>query len=100
VNPALHFTPATPVGAVGVVDLKFTELFPTVFKKRIENTLGGPLTAIRQDIPGHFYCTESGFTPQFSPTIPNAIGSATTGTRLLADFAGLPASVFFLIVPN
>ena len=100
VNPALKFTTSTPVGAVGAVDLNFTELFPTAFKKRIENTLGGPLTAIRQDIPGHFYCTESGFTPEFSPTTPNAIGSATTGTRLLADFAGLPPSVFFLIVPN
>jgi hypothetical protein len=99
-DPGLKFTTATPVGAVGAIDLNFAELFPTAFKKRIENTLGGPLTAVRQDIPGHFYCTESGFIPQFSPTTPNAIGSATTGTRLLADFAGLPPSVFFLIVPN
>jgi hypothetical protein len=98
--PGLKFTTATPVGAVGVTDLNFTEHFPTAFKKRIENTPGGPLTAIRQDVPGHFYCTESGFTPQFSSTTPNDIGSATRGTRLLADFAGLPPSVFFLIVPN
>jgi len=99
-NPGLKFTTGTPVGAVGVTDLNFTEQFQTAFKKRIENTPGGPLTAIRQDIPGHFYCTESGFTPQFSSTTPNDIGSATTGTRLLADFAGLPPAVFFLIVPN
>jgi hypothetical protein len=98
--PGLKFTTATPVGAVGVIDLNFAEQFQTAFKKRIENTLGGPLTAVRQDIPGHFYCTESGFTPQFSSTTPNDIGSATTGTRLLADFASLPSSVFFLVVPN
>src|SRR4029077_8482776 len=98
--PGLNFTTATPVGAVGVLDLNFAEPFPSSFKKRIENTPGGPLTAVRQDIPGHFYCTESGFIPEFSTTTPNAIGSATTGTRLLADFAGLPPSVFFLIVPN
>ena len=98
--PGLKFTTATPAGAVGVIDLNFAEQFQTAFKKRIENTPGGPLTAIRQDIPGHFYCTESGFTPEFSSTTPNDIGSATTGTRLIADFSGLPPSVFFLIVPN
>jgi len=96
----LKFTAASPVGAVGVLDLTFAEQFDGAFRKRIENTPGGPLTAVLQDQPGTFYCTESGFTPQFSTTTPGDIGSANTGTRLVAEFTGLPPSVLFLIVPN
>jgi hypothetical protein len=99
-NDGLKFTTGTPAGAVGVTDLIFAEEFPAAFHKRIENTLGGPLTATRQDIPGHVYCTESGFTPEFSATTPGAIGSADTGTRLIAQFSNLPPAVFLLIVPN
>jgi hypothetical protein len=99
-NAGLNFTTGTPAGAVGVTDLIFAEEFPAAFLKRIENTPGGPLTALRQDIPGHIYCTDSGFTPEFSATTPGAIGSADTGTRLIAQFSSLPPSVFLLIVPN
>ncbi|MDP8983100.1 MAG: hypothetical protein M3O35_21190 [Acidobacteriota bacterium] len=96
----LKFTSSFPVGAAGTLDLTFTELFPSAFKKRIENTLGGPLTASYQDVPGVNYCTESGFTPEFSPLTPGAIGSANTGTRLLAEISNVPPGVFVFIVPN
>ena len=44
----LKFTSSIPVGAAGTLDLRFEELFPSAFKKRIENTLGGPLAASNQ----------------------------------------------------
>ena len=94
----LKFTSSTP--ASGILDLRFEELFPSAFKKRIENTLGGPLTASYQDVPSVAYCTESGFTPEFSVLTPGAIGSANTGTRLLAQISSVPSSVFVFIVPN
>ncbi len=67
---------------------------------RIENTPLGPLTAVRQDNPGVDFCTESGFTPEFSSVTPNDIGSATTGTRLLAELSKIPPPVFEVVVPN
>jgi hypothetical protein len=94
----LKFTSSTP--SPGTLDVHFDELFPSAFKKRIENTLGGPLTASYQDVPGVTYCTESGFTPEFSPLTPGAIGSASTGTRLLAEISNVPPGVFVFIVPN
>jgi len=99
VKDGLKFSTSAP-NLPGVLTLDFEEKFNSAFKKRIENTTGGPLTARRQDVPGAIYCTESGFTPEFSSVAPNAIGSATTGTRLLANFENLPPSVFVLIVPN
>jgi hypothetical protein len=88
------------VGPPNTLDLHFGELFATAFKKRIENTFGGPLTATHQDVPGTSYCTESGFTPEFSATTPAAIGSASTGTRLLAQISNIPPAVSAITVPN
>jgi hypothetical protein len=93
----LNFTSTTP--STGFLDMKFEEKFTSAFKKRIEN-LSAPLDATHQDVPGTFYCTESGFTPQFSAVTPGAIGSADTGTRLLAKITSLPPAAFLLIVPN
>ncbi len=99
VRDGLNFTTVPPTAASGGLKLSFREVFANAFKKRIENT-SGPLTARYQDIPGQNHCTESGFTPEYSSLTPNAIGSATTGTRLLANFENVPPSVIFLIVPN
>ena len=46
--------------------LKFGEMFPGAFKKRIENG-AGPLLAVKQNHPGVLHCTESGFNPDFTP---------------------------------
>src|SRR5579863_1359344 len=73
----LKFTSGPIAGAVGL-DLSFSELFPTAFKKRIENTIGGPLTLKHQDEPGTAYCTESGFTPGFESLSAGAAGLADT----------------------
>lgn len=96
---AMKFTYGPIAGAPGL-DLSFAELFPSAFKKRIENTLGGPLTVKHQDEPGTVYCTESGFTPGFVTLTSHAIGFADTGLRLLAVFQGIPAGVTTLTVPN
>ena len=88
------------LGPPNTITLHFGEIFPTAFKKRIENTFAGPLTASHQDVPGTPYCTESGFTPEFSALTPGAIGSASTGTRLLAHIANIPPAVSALTVPN
>src|ERR1700680_4184230 len=47
----LKLTSSPLIGAIGL-NLRFEELFPSAFKKRIENTGGGPLTARYQAIPG------------------------------------------------
>src|ERR1700722_11325521 len=70
---ALKFTVGPIIGAVGL-NLSFEELYPTAFKKRIENTGGGPLTLNHQDQPGVVYCTESGFTPGYEALTSGAIG--------------------------
>ena len=84
----------------GLINLHFQEGFARAFKKRIENTVVGPLTAVHQDVPGVDSCTESGFTPEFSSLTPGDIGSATTGTRLLARITKLPPPVSTVTVPN
>jgi hypothetical protein len=96
----LQFKAFPAASSPTALELTFHELFATAFKKRIENTNIGPLTAIHQDVPGDNYCTESGFTPEFSPVTPGAIGSAVTGTRLLAHVSNIPPAVSVLIVPN
>jgi hypothetical protein len=96
---ALDFTSAPLVGAPGLV-LKFAEVFPAAFKKRIENTTTGPLTLKHQDVPGTAYCTESGFTPGYESLTSGAPGLADTGTRLLAVLKDIPAGVTTLTVPN
>lgn len=99
-SPGLNFSSSIPASPTGALDLHFKENFTEAFLKRIENTPGGPLTAIHQDVPGFSYCTQSGFTPEFSAVTPGAIGSATTGTRLLARLSNIPPSVFVIILPN
>jgi hypothetical protein len=96
---ALKFTSGPLAGAVGL-DLSFSERFPEVFKKRIENTIGGPLTLNHQDEPGKVYCTQSGFTPGFESLTTGDVGVANTGTRLLALFTDIPVGVAVLTVPN
>jgi hypothetical protein len=96
---AVDFTYAPLVGAPGLV-LSFAEVFPTAFKKRVENTTVGPLTLKHQDVPGTAYCTESGFTPGFESLTSGAPGLADTGTRLLALLKDIPAGITTLTVPN
>jgi hypothetical protein len=96
---ALKFTAGPIIGAVGL-NLSFEELYPTAFKKRIENTGGGPLTLNHQDQPGVVYCTESGFTPGYEALTSGAIGLADTGTRLLAVLKSIPVGITTLTVPN
>lgn len=96
---ALRVTSGPLIGAVGL-DISFAELYPAAFKKRVENTIGGPLTIQYQDVPGTPYCTESGFTPEFVSLTPGAIGLADTGARLVAVLQSIPPGITTLIVPN
>jgi hypothetical protein len=97
VNNGLNFS-HFPMGHN--LTLKFGEMFPSAFKKRIENTGVGPLTSVKQNHPGVLHCTESGFNPDFTAVTPGATGSANTGTRLGAKITGIPASVTAIIVPR
>jgi len=94
---------ALPSLAASVVEgqttLRFEELLPGAFKKRIENTIAGPLTPRQQGIPEARYATESGFTPDYGGLTAGAPGAADHGTRLAARITGLPAGVY-LIAPN
>jgi hypothetical protein len=96
---ALKFAASPIVGAVGL-NLSFAERFPKAFKKRIENTVGGPLTLNHQDEPGTLYCTESGFTPGFASLTTGDVGIANMGTRLLAILSDIPVAVTAVTVPN
>jgi len=68
----------------GPLALNFNEGFGSAFKVRGYPTSGFPL----QNVPGQIYDTETGFTPTTSP--PAGIGTADTGTRLMARFIGNP----------
>jgi hypothetical protein len=83
----------------GSLDLIFGEHVVGVFRKRIENSTAGPLTAVHQDVQ-QVFCSESGFTPEFSGLAPEDIGSADTGTRLFARISNLPSKVHHIRVPN
>jgi len=72
--------------------LRFEELFPSALRKRIENTPGGPLTAIRQDSPGIDFCTESDSLPSFHRDSKRH-WFGYDGTRLLAEFSKIPPPV-------
>jgi hypothetical protein len=98
--PAMTFTSSLVAEVPSALNLSFQEGFAESFKKRIENTNVGPLTAVKQDVPGTIYCTESGFIPEFSLVNANSIGSATTGTRLLVHFDKLHPSMGSLVVPE
>lgn len=93
----LLFT-SVPVGTS--LRLTFTETFASSFKKRIENTPAGALVPALQNQPGAFYCTESGFTPDFGGTAPGAPGSANQGTRLRAVISNLSPFIPGVVVPN
>jgi hypothetical protein len=94
----LNFTSSLSPSS-GHLDLVFGEHFVGALRKRIENTTAGPLTAVHQDVQ-QLYCTESGFTPEFSGLAPEDTGSADTGTRLFARISNLPSKVHHLRVPN
>jgi hypothetical protein len=80
-QPEVALTPQT-------MNITFTELFATAFKKRIEGEVGAP---IAQDAIGTLYSTESGFTP-FGTDI-GAAGVADTGTRFVIRVSAVPAGV-------
>jgi hypothetical protein len=96
VSNGLNFS-STPLGPN--LSLKFSEVFASAFKKRIENG-PGPLIPAKQNHPGVFHCTESNFNPDFTSVAPGATGSANTGTRLAAKISGIPPGVTFILVPN
>jgi hypothetical protein len=77
--------------------LKFTELFANAFKTRVDTSVAGQSGtpaggALVQDVPGHLYNSESGFTLAV-PTSSVPAGLADSGTRLTAVFNNLPAGV-------
>jgi hypothetical protein len=89
-----------------VAFLRFSELFGTAFKTRVNGANGGsgtgyyPLTVSStqiQNIPGAIYNSESGFVSNFGATTTLAAASkaglADYGTRLKAVFSNLPAGV-------
>jgi hypothetical protein len=80
--------------------LRYTEKFASAFRKRIENTPGGPTSATKQNTPGGSPCTESGFNPDFTTTAPGDPGSANTATRLVAKFTSIPAAITHIKAPN
>ncbi len=94
--------PGLKFKAVGgpAINLQFSELFQGAFKKRIENTLAGPTVPAKQNKPGSFHCTESGFNPDFTTAAPGATGSANTGTRLAVKITGIAGPVSNVLVPN
>lgn len=83
----------------GQATLRFDELFAGAFKKRIENTIAGPLIPRQQGIPEVRYATESGFTPDYGGLTAGGPGAADHGTRLAARITGLPVGVY-LMAPN
>jgi hypothetical protein len=80
--------------------LQFTELFASAFRKRIENTAAGPVSPAKQNVPGSFYCTESGFNPDFTTFTPGDTGSANTGTRFVAKLTSIPPGIAQILAPN
>lgn len=83
----------------GFATLRFEELFPDAFRKRIENSVAGALAPRQQGLPEVRYPTESGFTPDYGGLTAAAPGAADQGTRFAARISGLPPGVW-LIAPN
>ena len=104
-NPSGALEGSSPVDSQ-YVQLRYSELFPTVFKRRNQaqpvQTSSGvvPGAPISQDVLGTIYNTESGLVkitpssrwPAAPPGWP-AIGLADTGTRLVARFNNVQAGV-------
>ncbi|MGO9008907.1 MAG: hypothetical protein ACLQPN_02305 [Bryobacteraceae bacterium] len=88
---------------IQVATLRFSELFGTAFKTRVNSTTTPPYpgtvsSAAIQNIPGAIYNSESGFISAFSgnataPALAGVAGLADYGTRLKAVFSNLPAGV-------
>jgi hypothetical protein len=100
--PGLAFAATLP--QPGTANLTFTENFAGAFRERVLPGTG-PFTAVRQDIPGELYNTESQLTPCFTygdcTTPPAAgIGLATNGTMLLARMTNLGTAAASVSVPN
>jgi hypothetical protein len=71
--------------------VRFSELFASAFKTRVDFTVPGP-----QDVPGTVYEGESGFfNPALAASNPNLVtaGLADFGTRLKAAFTNVPAGM-------
>jgi len=85
-----------------VAVLRFSELFGTAFKTRVNAGGGGNGTGLYpgttqpviQNIPGAIYNAESGFVSNFGESVAmNAAGLADYGTRLKAVFSNIPTGV-------
>jgi hypothetical protein len=79
------------------IDIEFSELFATAFKRRNDKTTASSPGAIGpQNTQNVLYNTETGF---YAPSIQNnahdadEAGLASQGTRLVAQFKGLPDGV-------
>ena len=68
--------------------LRFREGFQTAFKPQIQVAPGSQIPSV----PGTVYHSESGFVLN-TGTHPFPVGGASTGTRLMARFANIPANV-------
>jgi len=74
-------------GPDGIIEVRFTELFPTAFKIQ---------GMTNQNVPGNIYNTESGFTPD--PIIAG-VGLADSGTELGLAISGLPPGAHLSVPP-
>ncbi|MBM3810836.1 MAG: hypothetical protein FJW20_04305 [Acidimicrobiia bacterium] len=76
-------------------NVKFTEAFPSDFRKRnTATTFFNPTSNAFQNQPGIDYGTEFGFFGNFPSTSGmNGAGVATQGTRLVASFRNIPDGV-------
>ncbi len=94
-NTALA-TSATATGGALTHTLVFTEGFITAFNKRnTATTAANPSALANQNVPGTNYGTESGYYNSSLPSTGgmNVAGLATQGTRLIAQFSGVPAGI-------
>jgi len=87
-----------------VAILRFSELFGTAFKTRVNGSAGGGAQGLYpattqvsiQNIPGAIYNSESGFVSTFNGStsaLASYAGLADYGTRLKAVFSNIPAGV-------
>jgi hypothetical protein len=101
-NNALATSPTATGGALTHA-LLFTEGYLTAFNKRnTGTTAANPAALANQNVPGTNYNTESGY---YNSSLPatggmNVAGLATQGTRLMAQFSGVPAGVALYVTVN
>jgi hypothetical protein len=93
-------TSQTPAPGVQATTIKFTELFASAFKTRVDPTVpgqpSGQSQALLQNVPGKIYNSESGFTlgGLVGSNATNGVaGLADFGTRFTAVFNNIPAGV-------